>query len=386
MNTSQLKCLFGLLNLFPVFLLGQTQPKTSLKWQLGSGAGYEYNVYNAGSNQFFLIGEDSIVGIQSGFFQRLQVNTIGKISHKQSTIGFKFRTKYDYFPSLTEGNLFRPEVSLFYQYKLKKFHSLFWEGNYVLNRTNNLEDATSVINTTNAYRKTWMEMGYKFRPFRFNTSKITVSLQDKAYAEQETGQLRYASKRVDFQTKQRFKRKGKSPQYLILDAYVEQRNYEDIRFFEAEEEEEEFEEEFEERIWRYYAGKISYEKAVTDHLEFGVGLSYLERTDILAERLGYQQPSLFTELEYKDHKWTLSMKLQYDYRQYTSLKARSDQDDKLLHQYLRASLRANYEIVDQWEWQTSLQVRQRWRNYAEGATRFLPYANVVLSSGLRFSF
>ncbi len=386
MNTNKLKYLAGLFALFPLFLMGQNQPKTSFKWQLGSGAGYEYNVYNAGNNQFFLIGEDSIVGIQSGFFQRLQLNTSGKISHKQSTFGWKFRTRYDYFPSLTEANVIRPEASVFYQYKLKKFHSLFWEGNYVLNKTNNLEDATSVINTTNSYGKTWMELGYKFRPIRFNSSKLTLSLQDKAYAEQETGQLRYASKRVDFQSKQRFKRKGESPQYLILDAYVEQRNYEDIRFFETEEEEEEFEEEFEERIWRYYAGKISYEKAVTDHLELGFGLSYLERTDVLAERLGYQQPSLFTQLGYEDDKWTLSVKLQYDYRHYTNLKARSDQEEKLLHQYLRASLRANYKIADQWEWQTSLQVRQRWRNYSAAATRFLPYTNVVLSSGLRFSF
>ncbi len=385
MNTSQLKCLLGLLALFPVFLLGQTQPKTSWKWQLGSGAGYEYNVYNAGNNQFFLIGADSIVGIQSGFFQRLQLNTSGKISHKQSTIGFKFRTRYDYFPSLPEANLIRPEVSISYQYKLKKFHSLFWEGNYVLNRTNNLEDATSVINTTNAYRKAWMELGYKFRPIRFNASRLTASLQDKAYAEQETGQLRYVSKRVDFQSKQRFQHKEKRPQYLILDAYVEQRNYEDIRFLEGEEEEE-VEEEFKERIWRYYVGKISYERAVTDQLELGFGLSYLERTDVLTERLGYQQPSFFTQLGFEDDKWTISIKLQYDYRQYTQLKARSDREEELLHQYLRASLRANYKIVDQWEWQTFLQVRRRWRNYSEGATRFLPYANVVLSSGLRFSF
>lgn len=380
MNTKKLIYLVGLLALFPLLLKAQTQPKTSFKGQLGSGAGYEYNVYNAGNNQFFLIGEDSVVGIQSGFFQRLQLNTSGKISHQRSALGFKFRTRYDYFPSLTEANVIRPEASVSYQYKLKKFHSLFWEGNYVLNKTNNLEDATSVINTTNSYRRAWMELGYKFRPIRFNASKLTLSLQDKAYAEQETGQLRYASKRVDFQSKQRFKRKGGSLQYLILDAYVEQRNYEDIRFFENEEEE------FKERIWRYYAGKISYEKAVKDKLKLGFGLSYLERTDILAERLGYQQPSLFTEFGYKDDKWILSMKLQYDYRQYTNLKARSDQEEELLHQYLRASLRANYNIADQWEWQTSLQVRQRWRNYAEGATRFLPYTNVVLSSGLRYSF
>ncbi|NRB53988.1 MAG: hypothetical protein HRU41_40445 [Saprospiraceae bacterium] len=383
MNTSTIKYLLGLFAFSPIFLIGQTQPKTSFKWQLGSGAGYEYNVYNAGNNQFFLIGEDSIVGIQSGFFQRLQLNVAGKISHRQSTIGFKLRNRYDYFPSLTEANVIRPEVSVFYQYKLKKFHSLIWEGNYVLNRTNNLEDATSVINTTNSYRRAWMELAYKFRPIRFNASKLTLSLQDKAYAEQETGQLRYVSKRINFQSKQRFKRKGKNPQYLILDAYVEQRNYEDIRFFEIEEEEEEFEEEFKERIWRYYTGKVSYEKAVTDQLELGFGLSYLERTDVLADRLGYQQPSVFTQLSYEDDKWSILMKLQYDYRQYRNLKASNNQEDKLLHQYLRASLRANYKIADQWEWQTSLQVRQRWRNYSAGATRFLPYANVVLSSGLR---
>ena len=228
-----------------------------------------------------------------------------------------------------------------------------------------------------------MELAYKFRPIRFNASKLTLSLQDKAYAEQETGQLRYVSKRINFQSKQRFKRKGKNPQYLILDAYVEQRNYEDIRFFEIEEEEEEFEEEFKERIWTYYAANVSYEKAVTDQLELGFGLSYLERTDVLADRLGYQQPSVFTQLSYEDDKWSILMKLQYDYRQYRNLKASNNQEDKLLHQYLRASLRANYKIADQWEWQTSLQVRQRWRNYSAGATRFLPYANVVLSSGLR---
>jgi len=385
MNINNARSLVGLLVLLPLFLLGQTSSKTTFKWQIGSGAGYEYNVYNAGENQFFLIDEDSVAGVQSGFFQRLQLSGSGKISHKQSTLGFKVRTRYDYFPSLTEANVLRPELSVSYQYKLKKFHSLFWEGDYLRNRTNNFEDATSVINTTNAYRKAWTAFGYKFRPIRFNASKLTLSLQDKAYAEQETGQLRYASKRIDFQTKQRFKRKGKRSQYLILDAYAEQRNYEDIRFFETEEAED-FEEEFEERIWRYYAGKISYEKPIAENLEIGFGLSYLERSDVLSEKLGYQQPSLLGKLTYKDEQWAFSLRLQYDYRQYTQLKARSNLEQKLLHQYLRCSLRANYKIADQWEWQSSLQLRQRWRNYSEGATRFLPYANVVLSSGLRFNF
>lgn len=390
-----MKHLLNILLFIGPFLL---QAQNPIQVQVGTQSGYEYNVFNANPNRQVISAEgDTLSALQSGFFQQLSIESKWRKKIKANQFDIKFRTRYDYLPTLQSANLLRPELSLGYTRKIKKKASIYWKGRYVGFQTNRIPDDTEVLAVPVGYRRLQTDIGWKFRLHKQNRSRIQSSLLEKRYTPGEDSGLKYVAVRLDLQSKQRIKKEGKASSYLILDADIQRRHY--IRtfmeFFDEEEEdldEEDFDPDFSEevreleRIWQYHTLSLAYQYDYAKSFSISSGVSFQQRLDRLDDQFGYLQWLSFVKISVEKGPLELAWKIEGIHRAFTHLGAIKGENELLRHQYLRTSVSLLYAISERCTLSLNANLRKRWRNRAERATTFLPYTNGMISLGIKYRF
>ncbi len=369
-----------------------TKAQSPFQIDVETRSGYEYNVFNANKNKILVSEEgDSTLALQSGFFQHFNLSAKWKKKIKKNQLSFKARTRYDYFPELSAANLFRPEVSFGYSYKLNRKSSLFFKSRYLLYKTNRIPDDTEVISVPVGYQRLNADLGFKFKPIKNNKSQIQFSVLEKQYAEREESGLKYGAFGINFQTKQRFKRKRKPSNYLALELDFQRRNYLRTIFGEEPEEDEMEDEEFEmdstsQRVWQYHTAKLEYTYGYSKAVKIRTGLALQQRLDILDKKFGYNQWQPFVKLEIEKGRLNFNWKVEGVFRSFSNLKATKSGNELLKHRYLRTSLSVNYAVSKHLDFTVRGNLRKRWRNFSDGATSFLPYTNGMISAGVKYRF
>jgi hypothetical protein len=282
---------------------------------------------------------DTSSAVQSGMFQQFSLKADWKRQFKKHQISLGGKTRFDYFPGLTEANLFRPEARLNYAYIVNKNQSFFFKSRYIMHRTDRIPDETSVLILPRSYQRWQSDLGYKFRPFDNNRSQVQLSVFRKIYDPSENRSLMYDAFQVNFKTKQRFKQKGRPSKYLTLELDFAKRNYLDERF---EEEGEGSEEIINYRNWQYHTVDVEYSFAPSKKLRWKPGIAFQQRLDILDEKFGYRQVEPYLKVGFEEEKVSLDLKLQTTFRYYTGLEAAKDSEALLRHQYLRVGMSFKY--------------------------------------------
>lgn len=371
-----------------------------IQFQIGTRSGYEYNVFNANPNRLIVSEEgDSTSSVRSGFFQHFDVQANWKKKFDAHQLSAKVRTRYDYFPQVNAANLFRPELSLGYGYKFNKKTSLFLKTRYLKYQTNRIPDDTESLILPPAYQRLGADVGLKFKPRKNNKSQIRFSLLEKNYQSSETSSLKYNSLGVNFKSSQRIKRKGKPSNYISFELDFRRRNYMRTIFGEALDEgfEEELDDEgledFEEvedqiqrRIWQYHTAQVEYTFAQSKTLKVKTGLAFQQRLDLLDKKFGYHQWQPYVKLEMKKERLKFAWKVEGVLRSFSHLKAKSGSEDLLKHKYLRSTLSLDYAMTKNLDFTVRGNFRNRWRNFSNGATSFLPYTNGMISAGIKYRF
>ena len=196
---------------------------------------------------------------------------------------------------------------------------------------------------------------------------------------------------VRAELKQRFREKGQPSSYFYASLDLNRRVYQQEDFtledlLEEEPLEGEEDENLGERLWRYQQLDLRYKFQKWGDVQLETGLGFLNRSDILQERLGYRQVRAFTKLKYGQGPWKLTWTTSYTYRPYTELMALADEEELLLHQYLRTSLTGSYSFKEDWLVILRTSTVKRWRNQSEKAANFLPYFNAVVRVGIQRKF
>ena len=370
--------------LLPLLVVAQG----SIEFQAELGAGYEYNVFNAGPNQTRMA-SDSTVGnaLQSGAFLYEDLRLKWILESEKSELEVSARALYDYFPGLRSANLVRPGADLSYAYKLRKNTSLYTKLRYRDYQTERGADPNEVLLIPTSYRTWEGQLGYAWRPAKDTWLQAELHGRNKLFDPNNFGQLRYNRLGVRAEWKQRFRTKGKPSSYLITEIDLNQRRYFQEGLLDIEEPqnpEEELEEDTEERLWRYQQIDVTYRFRKSGNWQLAVGGGFLNRADIFQEWLGYRQWRAIAKLKYRQGPWFVSYSTSYLYRPYTQFAALSGQDELLLHQYWRNSILATYAINDSWDLTLRTTATKRWRNQSEQATNFLPYFNSMVRMGLRW--
>ena len=203
-----------------------TKAQNQFNFQVETRSGFEYNIFNANKNRFLISEEgDSTSAIKSGFFQHFNAQASWKKKLDAHQFSSKLRTRFDYFPQVTSGNLFRPELNFGYNYKFNKKTSLFFKTRFLIYQTNRLPDETEVLNLPTSYRRINGDLGLKFKPRKNNKSQIRFSILEKNYVPSEESDLKYNALGINFRTTQRLKRKGKPSNYVSLELDFRRRNY-----------------------------------------------------------------------------------------------------------------------------------------------------------------
>lgn len=382
-----MRYLFALLLSWPLALFAQSFPEFSVEL----GGGYEYNVFNAPPPQL-LAGDSSRFGaLRSGAFQYTDLRVDWDNEWGNSTLKLGLRGQFSYFPGLSEANLMRPGGDLSYRYKFDKKSSFYTEVRYRNFQTDRGIDPNEVFIIPRAYR-TWEGLaGYAIRPAKDTWLQFEVHGRNKLFAASGTRQLEYNRVGIRAELKQRFRKKKKPSSYFYATLDLNQRMYqqEDLSLIEDEEgmpEEEVDDTNNGERLWRYQQLDMSYRFRKWENIQLETGLGLLNRSDILQERLGYRQVRVFTKLKYDEGPWKLSWTTSYTYRPYTDLAALANEDELLLHQYLRTSITGSYTFKEDWRVMLRTSTVKRWRNQSEQATSFLPYFNSVVRVGIQRKF
>lgn len=361
----------------PIFLIGQNP----VQFQIGTHAGYEYNVFNANKNKLLVTEEDTISALQSGYFQNINLKAEFEKDVKQHSLNVYSKMNFDYFPSVKAANLFRPDLGLKYEFDLNKNSSIFLKTRFLQYKTNRMNDEEEVLLIPTSSARIGGDFGYKFKPFKYNKSQIRFSYYEKKYQANEERQLKYDAILINFQTSQRFKKERKVYHYLTLELDFANREYYQTYFEEEEEEEKE-----KERIWRYYSGDLSYSYAFTKETRLKIGLAAQVRTDVLDERFGYKQWRPYLKWTMKKVQWQIAAKVEGVFRHFTHLQVNDENETLLVHRYLRASFFIDYEVNEQLKLTLRSNFRLRKRNYAQGAVSYLGYTNTLVSFGVKFKF
>ncbi|MCR9287762.1 hypothetical protein OAF63_00780 [Saprospiraceae bacterium] len=367
----------------PLLLLAQTP----FKIQVETRSGYEYNVFNASKNKWKVIDDDSIPAIQSGFFQHFNIKNKWEKEIENHLFLVGLKTSFDYFPSLEEANLFRPELNLKYQYELNKKSSLFFRGKLSKYQTNRFNDDEGFSMPT-SYAWLGADFGYKIEPFKYNRTQIKLSAYEKQFEPSEMRNLKYSAFRINLLTTQRFKKAKRLYHYLSFELDFARRNYMDS-FFELDEEEPEeeiFYEDSRERIWQYSTLDLSYKHSFSREARLKMGLSLQKREDILDEQFGYNQWKPYLKFSVKKEKLEVSANLESVFRFFTHIEATEDGNELLIHKYLRTSVLLKYNFSEQLglTLRGSMVIRQR--NLMENAKNYLPYTNGLISLGIKYQF
>ena len=378
-----------LIAILPISLAAQSE--FGVQAQLGGG--YEYNPFNTGISH---PDSSSNAAIRSGAFQYTSLRMSWQQEWDNSELRTALHGQYFYFPGLKAANLFRPGADLKYQFNFSEDASLYTDLRYRAYQTERGVDPTAVLNIPASYRTYDGLLGDAFKPATNSSLQAELHVRNKLFASNRNSQLRYNRLGVRLEWKQRFRTEGKPSGYLYASIDINQRVYlEEELLLEEEfetfpEEEEEFEEEelepeiLSERIWRYQQFDLSYRFRKWDNLQLETGISLLNRTDVLQERLGYRQVQLITKLRYRNDRWSWSWNNSYTYRPYTQFDADPEGEELLLHQYWRTSLTATYQLSEEWQVFGRVSSVKRWRNQADQATTFLPYFNASGRVGIQF--
>lgn len=376
-----MRYLFIIVGLSSLQLMAQSE----LGLMIGTGAGYEYNIFNAGPQETF---DDSLATLlQSAAFQYTQVQLDWENKWKQNEIDFSLTGQYDHYAGLRAANLFRPRASLRYGYNTSDDAQLYSRLRYGRYETQRGVNPNDILGIPTTYQNLDWEAGYIFRPFKNTWLTTEGHARQKRFAATTANQLQYLRLGLRLKVKQRFKPKGKTSSYLYATLDWNKRNYIDL-LLEDELENVDLEEEqnLGERLWRYQQFALSYRFRKWNAWRLETGLSYLNRQDILQERLGYRQVRLFSKLKYRQGPWKLSWETSYIYRPYTDFPAERASAEMLLHQYWRNNLSASFDLNETWQINLRASTVKRWRNAAENATNFLPYFNAMLRLGITVSF
>ncbi len=371
---------------WPLTLLAQSFPEFTVEL----GGGYEYNVFNAPPTQ--LTADSSRFGaLRSGAFQYTDLRVDWDNEWENSELKFGLRGQFNYFPGLSEANLMRPGADLSYRYHLDKKSSLYTEVRYRNYQTDRGADPNEVFIIPRAYR-TWEGLaGYAIRPAKNTWLQFEVHARNKRFAASSNRQLQYNRLGVRAELKQRFRKKGQPSSYFYATLDLNRRVYQQEDFtledlLEEEPLEGEEDENLGERLWRYQQLDLRYKFQKWGDVQLETGLGFLNRSDILQERLGYRQVRAFTKLKYGQGPWKLTWTTSYTYRPYTELAALAGEEELLLHQYLRTSLTGSYSFKEDWLVMLRTSTVKRWRNQSEKASNFLPYFNSVVRVGIQRKF
>ncbi|MEM6321957.1 MAG: hypothetical protein AAF960_30135, partial [Bacteroidota bacterium] len=345
--------------------------------------------------------------IQSGLFQQLGFASTVKQIINTHQLSWTTKGKIDHFWQLTAANLQRWETGLGYQYQWDKRKSLRWQLKYLFYQTNRQDNGTAVITIPTAYQKWNSRLAYQWQPFKYNRSIFKAAWTKRIYAATANDQLRYWGFEGNFQTTQRFKRKGKKSSYLKLALSFQQRDYTNSVFetnwevtdsgdWEAAENEKILESadwEDEEgdsntyRRWQYFSASIDFVFYVTSTLKMTSGIAYEHRKDVWDKRFGYRQLAQFVAFKWTKQQWKINWKINTSFRKFTDLFADTEDDYLLQHLYLKNSFSVAYEITESWTIAAHLNFRKRWRNQPPASrNNYLPYFTGLTSLGLQYRF
>lgn len=379
--------------MFCVFLSLKISAQSPYTLQIETSSGYEHNVFNGYGGNRIATSNKNVpqAKLSSGFFQRADLQFAWKKEFGAHAFAVKNRLRYTYFPQELRANLFRPQLSVFYQYSVNKKLSFFVRGSYLRYKTNRQANETEVAVIPSSYHRGLARIGTKFLAAKRNKISVELLVLQKNYATDRNGRLRYQAFGLNVQSKQQFKQKGKPSTYLSFVVDVNRRVYWDQLFenIEGEEEEAEFElgEAENNRIWQYHTVKLVYTIPVSKKVKWKVGTAFQERLDLLEGQFGYRQLQGFVELSLKIKKMDIKWRGEAFQRRFKDLFADEEEDFLLKHHYLRSTLRMSYQLDDQWSLTSLVTFKRRWRNFPQGYTiSYLPYTNALISFGIKYKF
>ena len=351
-----------------------------------SGGGYKYNIFNAGPA--YLTDSLGRQPLEQGGFQYTRLNMDWDYTWKSSKLLTDWTVHYDYFPSVSMANLLRADIDLRFQHQINKQNRLFTEVNGNLNRTQRGQDPTAVFGIPTTYQNGDFRIGTYSRLQDNLWITVEGNARIKKYAATPTRQWRYMRYGGEVELKNRFKSAERKYSYLYTTISWNQRDYIDLLSLIPDHDETlaDTTDQSNERRWQYQQIQSRYKFPSWGAYRLETSVSFLNRSDLWQNRLGYQQWRIGTKLTYRKGPWYSYGTISYTHRPYRSLMATSDGEATLLHRYLRAHISAAYRFHENWQFNLKTTAVKRWRNEAQNATTFLPYFNMQIKLGLRGRF
>ena len=368
--------------LIPFLLPAQSPFQIGLTTQ----SGYAYNVFKGNEQRTTLADDGSLIqSIQSSFYQRVGLKTSWEKQLGKHEFSVYAKGSKDIFYQLSSANLTRLESQLTYTLAVQPKAAVFLKARLGSFQTNRAPDDTEVLPVPTSYRRRSVRMGYEFKPLKRNKSMIMLSVLHKGYLPVSDRELQYTSPAVKISTTQRLKKKGKRSAYLHLEADISQRNYLEEIISEEDPDDPELLEET--RIWQYQTVTVWYSFKPLKTLKIKGRLDLQQRLDKLDQEFGYQQWKPIVEVQWKETKTTVKLKVAYISRLFSDLAANETETIALHHQFFQVHSNATFQLNEHWYLSLQFNITKRWRNMPIAATNsYLGYLNVISGIGLRFQW
>lgn len=350
------------------------QEKGSYKLEMNSDLGYETNILKAPSTF-----ADSLGNFSSrdnlwqnatflGFGSRY-ISTSANGKHQFILNGLWNRAFF-----LNEGTE-AGELSAGTAYRLKfKRFSNKWSFAY-RNFIRSGEDLDNLIGAPLTYKRLTLRSDFSWKLGKRTQLELRPFFIQKYYQRAGYEQFKYDDFGGDISWKYRYRIKNKVGHGFSVRFH--QRNYQILKEVEPMEFDEEFEDEFDvemddeigsSRTWRYYGLNYSTRIPIGDHIRIEGRVGYTHRSDLIQERLGYNQYVGGIAFKFKRDKFRMDLSTLYTNRFYTDFES---QNSLLNYQYIQYEGRVRYDFTDRFALQFSHAGKKRLSNAERDNSRTL---------------
>lgn len=350
--------------LFSIHVFAQKEKNIDNELEVTALTGYEYNYFKSPSKVIFndiLLTEDDLVA--SSPFQNIDLNYDYKRKWNGNKIWLSASPEFRYFNENADDSYWSLKIKGRYDYRITKALKLDTDIYFRRMAREGLDGDQDVLINPLGYSLLGGSAGLDLDIGRDIQMEVAAFFNHKNYDKYGVKDLKYNEFGVDFNIQQEFELL-KTKHELGLSTYLKKRLYETYDAFD--------EEPYGTRDWNYWKGELFYKTNLTKRLEFDTDFAYLIRTDLGANRSGYEQYGVSLGLDYENKRLDIGLGAELLNRKYTAISARDNEGqigEMTKYKYLNLSFDIQYSLSKHFTVSAEAYQRVRNTNYTDLSAR-----------------